>query len=574
MTEESAPQPYVMMRDPEGNMTRVELDRPVTMGRRSTNAVQVLDPTISRDHARIYEENGKFFIEDLGSTHGTFVNHERISKHELAANDRIRLGGALGHTLTFRTGGEFTMLIGTTGKISQSLSGNTDVGTRPPATAGESSAQSLAALLEISKALNSSLRVNDVFEKIMDAAIALTRGERCMMLLGADVDALEVAAHRNLTRDSSLARQYSQSVVREVLTTGKPQILTDVAEDSRFSAQQSIVGLNLRTVMCVPLRLSHFHVMDEADPFETGGAERNGGEPRVVGVLYVDRRSPTRHFSDQDLSLLESFAGHAAIAIDNARLYEEALEKRRMDEDLRVANHIQRSLLLSDFPEAPWFSVHAFNLPSRGVGGDYYEFFVAEDTALAFAVGDVAGKGIPAAMLMATMQAAYLASAKGTTDLSRVCSHLNQFIVERTSPERYATFFCGQLYPDGRLRYINAGHNPSLLYGNGDEPERLMGGGLPIGLFPNRKYQIQERQLQPGDLLICFSDGVTEANNPAGEEFGEARLSAAVVRGRALDTRELSKSILGEVENFSAGAGQNDDITLMVVRYVGGTAGA
>ena len=565
MSEVPTAQPYLMVRDPDGNMTRVGLENlPLTIGRRSANELQVLDPTISRDHARIDRQGDDYVLEDLGSTHGTFVNQERIQRHVLSANDRIRLGGAMGHTLTFRSGDEFTMLIGTTGKA-----GTTSPAPTEPA-ARQESAQSLTALLEISKALNSSLRLTDVLEKVMDAVIALTEGERCMMLLGSSVDSLEIAARRNLTNEPESGSQYSQSVVGAVFSTGEAQILTNVAEDDRFSAQQSIVGLHLRTVMCVPLRLSHFSPgADEGglSDYQTGAGEQ--GDPsttRILGALYVDRRSPTRHFGDQDLSVLESFADHAAIAIDNARLYEEALEKRRMVEDIRIANRIQRGLLMSDFPELPCFDLHALNIPSRGVGGDYYEFFEPGDGSIGFAVGDVAGKGIPAAMLMATLQASFLATVNANHDLTFVCKHLNQFIFERTTPERYATFFVGILSPDGALQYVNAGHNPALLLGSGD-PRTLAGGGLPIGLFPGREYELQTTRLEGGDVLVVFSDGVTEANNPSEEEFGDERLVEVATQNRTLGAHPLNKAILDAVNVFSAGAPQHDDLTLMIVKY-------
>ncbi|MFW6198722.1 MAG: GAF domain-containing SpoIIE family protein phosphatase, partial [Acidobacteriota bacterium] len=291
------------------------------------------------------------------------------------------------------------------------------------------------------------------------------------------------------------------------------------------------------------------------------------GKGPILGVLYVDRRSPTRHFNDEDLSMLESFAGHAAIAIENARLYEEALEKRRMEEDLRVAHRIQRSLLLSEFPELDWAEMHALNIPSRGVGGDYYEFFTRAEGVLGFAVGDVAGKGIPAAMLMATLQAAFLSATVSHDDLGRLCHHLNDFLVERTSPERYATFFCGLLRPDGELLYVNAGHNPSLRVGDG-EPQRLMGGGMPLGLFPDRDYEVQRITLQPGELIACYSDGITEANNPSEEEFGEERLKRVLVENREQGAHGLCKAVFDAVERFSAGTGQGDDLTLMIIRYL------
>ncbi|HJO02486.1 MAG TPA: FHA domain-containing protein [Acidobacteriota bacterium] len=281
MPEDPSAQPYLMFRDPDGDMTRVALENlPLTLGRRSTNEVQVLDPTVSRDHARILRDNAEFVVEDLGSTHGTFVNQQRIERHVLGPNDRIRLGGATNHLLTFRSGGEFTMMIGTTGKAT-TLDGGNEIKEQ------QDSTRNLEALLEISKALNSSLRLNDVLEKVMDAVIALTEGERCMMLLGSEAESLEIAAQRNLTSDA-LSTQYSQSVVSAVFGNGQAQILTDVTEDEHFSAQQSIVGLHLRTVMCVPLRLSHFSRVEESDLGDLQSSDGADPSARILGVLYVD----------------------------------------------------------------------------------------------------------------------------------------------------------------------------------------------------------------------------------------------------------------------------------------------
>ncbi|NKB89045.1 MAG: SpoIIE family protein phosphatase [Acidobacteria bacterium] len=567
MNDDSGAQPYLMLRDPDGQMTRVSLDDlPLTIGRRSTNAIQVLDPTVSRDHARIDRDGEQYFVHDLGSTHGTFVNQERIDRHDLSANDRIRLGGAMGHVITFRSGGEFTMLIGTTGK--QNPTAPVTETTPAGGVARQESAQSLTALLEISKALNSSLRITDVLEKVMDAVIALTDGERCLMLLGESADELEVAAHRNLEGGTDEV-VYSQSVVRNVFDSEESTILTDVAEDDRFSAQQSIVGLHLKTVMCVPLRLSHFS--EDAEPrlgeYQTGSAENSTS--RILGVLYLDRKSATRHFGDQDLSVLESFASHAAIAIDNARLYEEALEKRRMEEDLRVANRIQRSLLLSDFPESDWYDVHAINIPSRGVGGDYYEFFDVPGGGLGFAVGDVSGKGIPAAMLMATLQAAFLAAIRLDSNIADVCAHINNFIVERTSPERYATFFVGQLHTDGKLDYVNAGHNPALLVHPDGETHELFGGGMPIGLFPDREYEIQTVQVPAGSVIATYSDGVTEANNPKEEEYEMERFGKALRAHSKEGAHGIIKEVFDDVEKFAEGVPPFDDLTLMIVKRLG-----
>ena len=500
----------------------------------------------------------------IGSTHGTFVNQVRVQRHELNHEDSIRLGGAHGYGLTFRSTDDLGSIIETTER--QTLEATPE------------NIRNLSALLEISKALNSSLRLDDVLEMVMDAVMTLTRAERGMLLLGDLEDDLEVAVRRNFDDGGE---QYSHSVVAEAFNSRQAKILTDAAEDARFSAQQSIVGLQLRTVMSVPLlstRVSTLESRAGPDSEPEDSAASVASDPgtttilhdgrRAVGVIYVDRRSPTHHFTDQDLSLFESLAGHATIAIDNARLYEEALEKRRIEEELGVAHRIQQSLLPSQFPVVPWGEIHARNVSSRGVGGDYYEVFDEPGDRTMFAVGDVSGKGIPAALLMSTLQSAFLATCRAYRQLDEICTHVNQFIVERTTPERYATFFVGAIDDDSQLTYVNAGHNPPLLVGSG-QPRRLMGGGMPLGLFPDRSYEVQQVELRAGDLLVCFSDGVTETFDPAGEEFGETRLLETIGQLRNRTVEKLVEGIYRELDDFNAGSGQTDDVTLLVVSFHG-----
>ncbi|MFQ5743993.1 MAG: SpoIIE family protein phosphatase, partial [Acidobacteriota bacterium] len=456
--------------------------------------------------------------------------------------------------------------------------------------------RNLWALLEISKALNSTLRLDDVLNKVIEAVLALTRAERGMLLLGEDADHLLLRVQRNFDTSDLRQTQYSSSVVADVFNTGRPRILTDAAQDAHFSGQESIVGLNLRTVMCVPLRLSHRiseatagpvvgqDVMDlsagdtilgtvlgdTAKLFSSleEAAEDDDGGTKMIGVIYVDRRSPTHFFTDQDLALFESFTSHATMAIDNARLYEEALEKRRLEQEIEVAREIQQSLLPHQFPELPWAQVYGRNLPSRQVGGDYYEVFKASGESLGLAVGDVSGKGVPAALLMSTLQSSFLAESAAQKDLAKVCEHVNQFLVQRTTPERYATFFVGHVDPGGKLLYVNAGHNPPMLLRQG-EVQRLTGGGLPLGLFADRTYEVQQRDLQSGDLLLCYTDGVTEAGDPSEEEFGEQRLLEVIDDHPGADVCTLAEEIFAAVAKHSEGLiYYHDDVTLVLLRYL------
>lgn len=563
--------PHLIFHEPDGEETVVPLgDRSVSLGRRASNDIQILEPTVSREHARIIAEGDDgWVIEDLDSAHGTFVNEVRVRRRPLRHNDRIRLAKAERHAVVFRTRQEFSDLMETAEEIEPTAE----------------NLRNLWALLEISKALNSSLRLDDVLDKVIEAVLALTRAERGMLLLGEDADDLKVRIARNFDTSKAEDMRYSTTVVRDVFSTGEPRILTDALQDARFSGQDSIVGMNLRTVMCVPLRTAHRVGSgsggDAADDTESMAATadatrflpaeavrgRDDGEARIIGAVYVDRRSPTRFFTDRDLELFESFGSHAALAIENASLYEEALEKRRLERDIEVAQEIQQSLLRHEFPDLPWVEVHAINHPSRFVGGDYYEVQDGDGGRLGFAVGDVSGKGVPAALLMATLQSSYLAESTAHEDLARVCANINRFLLDKTTPERYATFFAGRVGADRELRYVSCGHNPQLLI-RGDEIEHLTGGGFPLGLFGGKSYDVQERQLEAGDLLVCFTDGVTEATDREQREFGEQRL-VEVIRAHSTEpVRRITEEIFTAIEEFSGDdlLNPHDDITLVLLR--------
>ena len=210
--------------------------------------------------------------------------------------------------------------------------------------------------------------------------------------------------------------------------------------------------------------------------------------------------------------------------------------------------------------------MHAVNVPSREVGGDYYEILEIADEHICMAGGDVSGKGVPAALLMSSLQSAFLAARAVESNLDRVCAHVNRFLFERTTPERYATFFVADVAPGGRIRYVNAGHNPPLLVGNGG-CRRLSGGGLPLGLFADTEYALQEIEVEEGEVLVIYTDGVTESTGLSGEEFGEQRLLKVVTSHRPGKAPEIASAILEAVASHSGGAGiQHDDITLLVAR--------
>ena len=258
--------------------------------------------------------------------------------------------------------------------------------------------------------------------------------------------------------------------------------------------------------------------------------------------------------------------GAASVIYSTSRLQREIKERERLQEEMRLARGIQESLLSDEFPRIDWVDSHAFNVPSRDAGGDYYEILAGDAGGLDFAIGDVSGKGVPAALLMSTLQSSFLGASSSDSNLANVCARVNRFLVERTSPERYATFFVGRLTEDAHLDYVNAGHNPPLLLRDG-ESARLMGGGMPLGLFAEADYELQKVRLASGDLLLCYTDGVTESMNPDEEEFGEPRLIEVANGQRGRTAEQVIEAIQVAVEEHTRGAPQHDDLTLLALCY-------
>ncbi len=258
--------------------------------------------------------------------------------------------------------------------------------------------------------------------------------------------------------------------------------------------------------------------------------------------------------------------GIAAVIYTHGLLEKEIKAKRRLEDDLKVARRIQQSLLRSSVVIPPWLEARAVNHASREVGGDYYEVFNLADDGVCLAVADVAGKGVPAALLMSSLQSAFLAGHAMEPRLDRLCAALNRFLVQRTTPERYATLFVAKLWSDGRMQYVNAGHNPPLVVGDGSVRE-LWGGGIPVGLLPDRSYELQNTRLHPGEILLVYTDGVTEAGSPRGEEFGTERLIRVVAGHARGSLADVAAAVLEALASHGAGEVEPaDDVTFLLLR--------
>ncbi|MDZ7261663.1 MAG: SpoIIE family protein phosphatase [candidate division KSB1 bacterium] len=287
----------------------------------------------------------------------------------------------------------------------------------------------------------------------------------------------------------------------------------------------------------------------------------------LEGVLSLGSKLTRSAFSPEDTTLLNVLSGQIAIAVENSKLYQEKLEKQRMEEEIFLAREIQRMLLPQRFPRGKNFEISAINIPSKEVGGDYYDFIEIDNFKIGIAIGDIAGKGIPAALLMSNLQATFRASSGRRGGAAQVMTEVNTQISHTTSPEKYATFFYG-IFDSRNLTftYSNAGHNFPIWYRQKGECKFLREGDLIIGIQPDLQYNEYSIQLQPGEVLIFYTDGVTEALNTEGVEFGEDRLLEVISNQTWNTTEELRNKIFERVMHFTRGTSQHDDLTLVILQ--------
>lgn len=286
----------------------------------------------------------------------------------------------------------------------------------------------------------------------------------------------------------------------------------------------------------------------------------------LVGVLAVGKKITERRFSYEDMTLLSLLSTQIAIAFENILLYQERLTRQRLDEELHLAREIQRMLLPRQAPRSERFEIAAINLPSQEVGGDYYDFMLLPNGLIGVAIGDIAGKGIPGALLMSNLQAAGRAAAIRSTRTDRVMEELNNQITRSTPVEKYATFFYGILWPDHKLTYSNAGHNYPLHWHHDGEICELRQSNLIVGVREGIKYDEHTIALQPGETLIFYTDGVTEATDKTLEEFGVERLSEVIRSNSKLSAEGLRNAIYEAVLQFAGENAEADDLTLVVVK--------
>src|SRR5262245_50920890 len=372
-----------------------------------------------------------------------------------------------------------------------------------------------------------------------------------------DLD-LKISRGRNrTTRSGQAIAATSEKIPRDVFKTGQSQIVADLLEGNLADRHGGTIAVGIRHVLCVPLCVT---------PMAAPGRSHVG--QRVIGVLYLDGRERGTLLSQATLGSLEASATQAALAIESARLYAGSAEKPRLRRDLRTAAGIQRALLPEPIHEGRVMDLAAASVPCRTVGGDFYDYVEVGESGLGFGLGDVAGKGPPAALLAAAVQTNFAAQAPVSKDPADTMARINRALLRRAIDSRFATMFYGSVSADGILSYCNAGQDPPLVI-HRDGLEWLEVGGPVLGLLAIATYDYANVQLSPGDLIVISSDGVSEARNVAGDEFGRDRFVDAVRGCHGERPQAVLDRLMSEVSRFAQGAAQADDITAMVVRYRG-----
>lgn len=516
----------------------VTLDKPLFLiGRRSSADLQVVSADVSREHAEIACDGERYLLRDRGSRYGTFVNGDPVAEHWLAHGDTIRLGRSEGVDLVFMLEEHATL--------------------RPSSTDGYDLRQ-MAAILNGLRALGSGRVLEEVLTLVLDSALDVTKAERGFVMLADASGELEFKAARGRGGATLSGTSFTTSakIPREVFATGRSRIVGDLLDGDLAAAHHGTIAVGIRHVLCVPLYV-----------YQASAGPGQDGEHRVIGVLYLDGRERSTMLSQATLSSLEAFATQAALAIESARLYAESAEKVKLERDLRIAAEIQRALLPEPTYECDAYDLAAVSVPCRTVGGDFFDYL---DVAggFGFALGDVAGKGPPAALLAAAVQANFAAQAQVSPDPAEMMSRVNKALLRRAIDARFATMCYGVISSDGRLSYCNAGQEPPLVVAAAGT-RWLETGGPVLGLLNVATYSYETISLSRGDLVVVCSDGVTEARSVTDEEFGRDRLERALRGCHGVKPDTALETLLSAVKQFSKGAAQADDMTVLILRFRG-----
>jgi len=542
----------------EHELVHIEGDGPFLLGRAAENKIVVNDSTVSKKHAEIVLREDGYWIRDLMSKNGTKVNGALIQESRLKPGDQIGLGacqiqfapeggdpGSSARVADTKAPGT-VQAVPLADLVGTSQSGTNINAIAATGTSPQRMAQFFQGMERLGPALLAHKPMGELFQFIVDLTSDVLHSDRTVLVLRGE-DGQELIPKATKQRGRTVGQEIivSRSIARRAIDDRTAILTSDAQSDARFKEQQSVIRQRIHSAMCVPL----WH------------------EDEVLGVLYVDNVAAPIPFEHTDLLILTHIGHLAAVKILETKSFEELQRRKQMEEELKRAANIQQSLLPTGPLHRPPYRVAGKNIPSSDVGGDYFDFIEGEGALLTVCLGDVAGKGMPAALLMTNLHASVRAHVESDGDLPTVMARLNRSIHHAVRGERFITLVLIAIdCSTGEIRYVNAGHNPPFLVHASGQTEKLSVGGLLLGMFPEATYESAAMRMVPEDILVLYSDGVTEARDDADDEFGEERLQAFLRKNRGLAPELLVESLIRTVHEFSSEGKPGDDVTVAVIR--------
>lgn len=536
------------------------------IGRHPDCPVTLSERSVSGRHAMIHGEGSEFALEDAGSRNGTFVNQQRIEgRVKLKHDDAIQFGNAHARfhdpaikqvpapqpsSVTVADAQLATLDLGAA-QVNIDEAGEANI-TGQMAGAGRFGAldvnpeAKLKAVLEISNSLAGTVDLAALLPKILDSlfSVFMYADRGCILLKDDQTGEMVPRAMRHRRKDEDSTVRLSRTIVSKVLSEKAGVLSADAAMDDAFSGSESIADLQIRSMMCVPLL---------------------GLDDEVLGILSIDSQSALGRFTDNDLDILMTVAGQAALSYENARLAQAFAEKQKQDADMAIAREVQRALLPDEMPTVEGYQFYASYDSARAVGGDLYDFFELPDDKICLSFGDVSGKGVPGALIMTRMGSCVQSTVRHVHDVVDAICAINDHMCDSGAGDRFVTYVLA--FVDTKNHEVvlsNAGHMPPIIRranGTIEQFDKELS-GTAIGMFEDYSYEAQTCKLDPGDVILIMTDGVDEAMNPEGELYGVERVME-VVKKAPPEAEQLGKLLLEDVRRHANGYPQSDDITIM-----------
>ena len=529
-------QPRLLLTDADGTSTHLLLHFPFTLGRSSDNDLCLSHAQVSRQHATIEQQPDGLYLHDLGSRHGTLRNGDRVTRVRLVSGDRVALGSAsavllfLDRPATDKAADNHTSIsIDTTQNLLDRVSSH----------ATGSDLEKLSLFLEAAQRFNGTQVLDEVLSTMIEYALRLTCAERGFVFLGASAATLALRTGRAsdgsaLHDDSKISR----SIVRDAAHSGLDFILGDATGEGAAIGRESIIVHDLRSVIAIPLR------------------RRSSGA--LLGLLYLDSRLQSCNLSTVSREILHAIATEAATLVENARMLEAEQAAALMRKEMEIAAAIQQRIISSDLPTVPGFALQARSIPCADVGGDFYDVICTPDGCVAI-IADVSGKGMSAALLASIVQGMMYAQIASGASLVDAVSAVNTFLCARVSGEKYVTLVALRCRQDGSAELVNGGHVPPMLVAPDGRVHRIVDGDMPVGMLASATFHAIPVEFPPGGRLVLVSDGVTEAEDAAGEQFTEPHFEQYLLEKSPID------AVFSAADRFSAGTPQADDRTMLTI---------